>query len=287
MTSFLKPQGILIPIGGAEDRGEEKHPRLPFEERGVLKHLLDEAKGPESKVVYVTSASSIPHEVGPTYAAGFAKLGCNDMKHYHITEPKECDGSKLLRDFAEADIIMFSGGNQSKLPKKIGRTKLHELLKNRYQNDKVVIAGTSAGAMAMSENMIAGGSPSEAFYKGSVKMKSGFGLIPNLIIDTHFVKRGRFGRLAEAVAKYPSCVGIGLAEDTGVIIKDGNHFTVIGSGMAIVMDPRTLTHNNHKVLETGTLMSMTGLTTHFLANGDQFNLSDHSTQVLPIDSSFI
>jgi cyanophycinase len=287
IMSDLKPRGVLIPIGGGEDRGAELKSKLSFEEKGVLHHVLNQAKGANSKVVLVTSASSIPDEVFADYEHGFSRLGCKSLTHYHIQSKEECAQPELLKDFADADVIMFSGGNQAKLPKYIGDTKLHTLLKDRYQNEPVVIAGTSAGAMAMSEKMVAGGSASEAFVKGAVNMKEGFGLIPELVIDTHFVRRGRFGRLAEAVAINPNCVGIGLAEDTGVIIKGGDHFTVIGSGMAIVMDPRTVSHNNHERLETGTLISMTGLTTHFLSNGDIFSITDHTVEVLPIDAAYI
>ncbi|MCF8275195.1 MAG: cyanophycinase [Flavobacteriales bacterium] len=287
MSSHSKPRGVLVPIGGGEDRGEETAPALPFEKKGVLKHVLDKAKGAQSKVVLVTSASSIPKEVSEAYRAGFKRLGCENLVHYHMVEKAECNEETLLKDFAEADVVMFSGGNQSKLPLRIRKTKLHQLLKERYWNDTLVIAGTSAGAMAMSEFMVAGGSASEAFVKGAVHMRTGLGFIPELIIDTHFVRRGRFGRLAEAVAIHPQCVGIGLAENTGVIIEDGDHFTVIGSGMAILMDPRSVKHNNHSILKEGTLMSMTNLTTHFLSNGDKFRLSDHSTEVLPMGQSFI
>lgn len=280
-------RGVLIPIGGAEDRGEEETPNLPFETKGVLKHVLSQANGLDSKIVVVTSASKMPVEVAAQYFHGFGRLGCKNVKHYHIVAKEECEDSALLKDFEEADIVYFSGGNQSRLPRFIGKTSLHDLLSKRYAEDSLVIAGTSAGAMAMSKKMIAGGSASEAFYKGAVKMRKGFGLVPELIIDTHFVRRGRFGRLAEAVARNPKCIGIGLAEDTGVIIRDGNSFRVIGSGMAIVMDPRTLTHNNHSILPEGTLLSMTGLTTHFLANGDRFSITDHTVEVLPVNEAFI
>ena len=287
MSAENRPKGFLIPIGGGEDRGEEMEPRLPFEEKGVLKHVLDQAKGKGSKVVLVTSASSIPKEVAAAYEFGFKRLGCGNLIHYHITDKAECNSASLLADFGAADVVMFTGGNQAKLPKRIGKTQLHELLLQRYRHEPLVIAGTSAGAMAMSAFMVAGGSASEAFFKGAVQMKTGFGFIPGLIIDTHFVRRGRFGRLAEAVAINPTCVGIGLAEDTGVIIEGGDYFKVIGSGMAIVMDPRSVTHNNHRLLKEGTLMSMTNLTTHLLSNGDKFRLSDHSTEVLPMGQSFI
>jgi cyanophycinase len=287
MRREIQGAGLLIPIGGGEDRGEETDPILPFEEKGVLKHVLTLANGVDSRVVLVTSASSIPDEVSEQYRDGFKRLGCKSLCHYHITSKEECEDEKLLKTFSKADIVMFSGGNQSRLPKFIGKTSLHKLLMDRYSNEGLVIAGTSAGAMAMSKFMIAGGSASESLVKGAVRMKRGFGFIPGLIIDTHFVRRGRFGRLAEAVAKYPNCLGIGLAEDTGVVIQSEREFRVIGSGMAIVMDPRTLKHNNHELLEPGTPLSMTGMTVHFLANGDTFSLEDNQVKVLPMSADFI
>ena len=182
---------------------------------------------------------------------------------------------------------MFSGGNQSKITDKIGGTTIHSILLDRFEKEKgFVIAGTSAGAMVMVKQMIAGGSATESFVKGAVNMYKGLGLIPSLIIDTHFIKRGRFGRISEAVAQYPKLIGLGLAEDTGLIIKD-NCFEVIGSGMVIVFDGRKIKHNNHKVLSEGTPMSLTNMKTHILSNGDRFNIKKKKVEVLPIEAPFI
>ena len=150
-----------------------------------------------------------------------------------------------------------------------------------------MIAGTSAGAMAMAKEMISGGSSTEAFIKGAVQMSQGLELLPEVIIDTHFIQRGRFGRQSEAVAKFPNLLGIGLAEDTGLIIKNGKEFEVIGSGMIIVFDPQNVTHNNEKVLKQGTPMTMTNLIVHVLANGDRFNIETRQVKVLPIESPFV
>jgi cyanophycinase len=136
--------------------------------------------------------------------------------------------------------------------------------------------------MAMSHEMIAGGSSKEALLKGAVLMNKGLGLIPGMVIDTHFVRRGRFGRLAEAVATYPNLIGVGLAEDTGLVISHNDEFRIIGSGMVIVMDASQLTHNAHEVLAPGTPMSMSNLITHILAIGDKFTLNDRKITVLPI-----
>jgi cyanophycinase len=141
--------------------------------------------------------------------------------------------------------------------------------------------------MAMAQEMIAGGSSSESLVKGAVQMSNGLALIPKLIIDTHFVRRGRFGRLAEAVAAFPETIGIGLAEDTGVIIKSNNEFTVIGAGLVMILDPSRMAHNNHAVLKKGTPMSLSNLVTHILANGDKFMLDKRSIKVLPLLDDFV
>jgi len=135
--------------------------------------------------------------------------------------------------------------------------------------------------------MIAGGSATEAFIKGAVTMYKGLSLIPELIIDTHFIQRGRFGRVSEAIAKFPTKLGIGLAEDTGMIIKNGNDCTVIGSGMVIVFDGSNLTHNNEKVLSEGTPMTIANMTVHVLSNGDRYDITNKKVSVLPIEAPFI
>ncbi|HOO10721.1 MAG TPA: cyanophycinase [Cyclobacteriaceae bacterium] len=287
MTENRSIKGILIPIGGNEDKGTTGKSRANFLEKGILSHILQEAKGKGSKVVVIPIASNIPDEVGENYIKAFGKLGCKDISVLRITRRGQSDGKEVLRLIGQADCIMFSGGNQSRISHKIKDTAFHRILLQRFEDEPLVIAGTSAGAMAMATEMIAGGSSSEALQKGAVKMKKGLGLIPGLIIDTHFVRRGRFGRLAEALAKYPDKVGVGLAEDTGLIIKNRNEFRVIGSGMVIVMDPANLTHNSYQQLQAGTPMSMSNLTTHILANGDRFNLDNREIEVLPIAASFV
>ena len=283
-------KGTLIPIGGNEDKGfedDEIH-RLDYIEEGILAHVVEEAGGIDAKIVVIPTASSIPIEVGENYKAAFSTLGCNNIQVLNIKSKADAENAKIIKSVENADCVMFSGGNQSKISEHIGNTSLHSILNNRYKNENgFVIAGTSAGAMAMANEMIAGGSSKKAFNKGAVLMKKGLGLIPELIIDTHFIQRGRFGRISEAVAKFPNLIGIGLAEDTGMIIKNGEVCTVIGSGMAIVFDGNNLTHNNEKILEKGTPMTMTGLKVHVLSNGDHFNIKNRNVKVLPIEAPFI
>jgi len=282
-------KGTLIPIGGNEDKGsiEKEIYTLDFVEEGILYHVVKESGGNNALIVVIPTASSIPDEVGANYLDAFHKLGCTNVQVLDIRERTQSNEAANLELISRADCVMFSGGDQSKIVDKIGNTKMHDLLMKRYVEEDFVIAGTSAGAMCMSTEMVAGGSSTEAFYKGAVYMRDGMNFIPELIIDTHFVRRGRFGRLAESVAKFPNLLGIGLAEDTGLIIKNCNEITVIGSGMAILFDPSDLTHNNEKILDEGTPMTMSNLVVHILSNSDQFDISARRVHILPVDADFI
>jgi len=285
-----KYKGTLIPIGGNEDKGSDVNEMytLEFIDEGILYHVVKEAGGIDAKIVIIPTASSIPLEVGQNYIEAFTTLGCKNLTVLDIRSKEDSEKQESIDLIKSANCIMFSGGNQSKITDKIGGTTIHDVLIDRYKNESgFVIAGTSAGAMAMASQMIAGGSATEAFVKGAVTMYNGLGLIPELIIDTHFIRRGRFGRQSEAVAKHPNLIGIGLAEDTGMIIKNGNDCTVIGSGMTIVFDGSQLTHNNEKNLKEGTPMTMANLKVHVLSNSDQYDIKLRKVTVLPIEAPFI
>ncbi len=284
-----KIKGTLIPIGGNEDKGIEGDEMytLEFIDEGILYHVVKEAGGTNANIVVIPTASSIPVEIGENYLTAFNTLGCKNVQVLDIRSKEDSETQHAIDLVQNANCIMFSGGDQSKIANKIGGTIIHDILLHRYKNEEgFVIAGTSAGAMAMAKEMIAGGSATESFIKGAVNMYKGLSLIPELIIDTHFIKRGRFGRISEAVAQFPKLIGLGLAEDTGLIIKN-NCFEIIGSGMVIVFDGRKIKHNNHNILEEGTPMSLTNLKTHILSNGDRFNIKKKKVEVLPIEAPFI
>lgn len=283
------PKGTLIPIGGNEDKGavvSEQH-SLDFISEGILYQVVKESGGPGGLFVVIPTASSIPEEVGENYLAAFDKLGCKNVEIVDIRKKEDADLPNYLELVEKANCVMFSGGDQSKITDKIEGTLLHDILARRYQNDSnFVIAGTSAGAMVMSKEMIAGGSSTESFVKGAVLLYYGLGLIPNVMIDTHFIQRGRFGRVSEAVAIHPSLLGIGLAEDTGLIIKHGNEMKVIGSGMVIVFDGQHITHNNHNRLKENTPLTITDLRVHVLSHSDRFLLKERRVEPLPMQVAF-
>ena len=278
----MKAKGILIPIGGNEDKGIDTSEifHLEFILDGILSRVVKESGGVDALIIIIPTASSIPKEVGENYLLAFGKLGCTNLRVMDIREREQSEDKDNIKLMKKASCVMFSGGNQSKITDKIGGTSLHKIMSDRYKNEAFVIAGTSAGAMCMSAEMITGGGIKEAFTKGATSMGSGMSFIPDLVIDSHFIRRGRFGRLAEAVAKFPKIIGIGLAEDTGLVIKDDT-FEVIGSGMVIVFNARKVKHNNRNSVPEGSPMSLTNLKTHILANGDRFNLIKKKVIVSP------
>jgi cyanophycinase len=282
----MNSKGTLIPIGGNENKGVGTKEIFHTEkiEKGILSRVVKESGGVESLIVVIPTASSIPAEVSQNYKKAFGKLGCKNVQIANIRCREHSEKQEYIELIKKADCVMFSGGNQSEIINKIKDSTIHRILANRYQNSSLVIAGTSAGAMCMSEEMITGGRHKEAFVKGAVGMAKGMGFLPKVVIDSHFIRRGRFGRLAEAVAKFPHLVGIGLAEDTGLVIKECNTVEIIGSGMVIIFDPGELEHNTERFVYPGELMSVTNLKTHILAEGDIFNIEKHQVKILHVET---
>ena len=285
----MNPKGTLIIIGGNEDKGietsEQNH--LEFIEQSILAHVVRESGGTDANIVIIPTASRIPDQVAENYLEAFGSLGCKNLSVVDIRKRQDSDNPEYIELVKNAHCIMFSGGNQSKITQKIGGTALHQLLLERYKNEKLVIAGTSAGAMCMSNEMITGGGVKEFFNKGSVKMNEGLNLIPDLIIDSHFIRRGRFGRLAEAVARFPNLLGVGLAENTALVVKNCRTFQVIGSGMVILFDGSELEINDRNEREIGQEMTISNLKTHVLAQGYKFNIKKRSIKVVPMDSQML
>ena len=226
--SIMIPKGKLIAIGGAEDKGtdlekgEVFRSNLNFFELGILRRIVEVAGGTEARLEVITTASTIPYEVGENYLNAFGKIGCTDIGVIHIRNREDALNEEYIQRISTCAGVMFSGGNQLRLTAIFGGTKFLEIIKNRYLTENFLIAGTSAGAMAMSNTMIYEGNATRAHLKGEVKITTGLGFMDQVIFDSHFEKRGRFARLAQAVSGNPSCIGIGLGEDTGMLITQGN-----------------------------------------------------------------
>lgn len=277
---MFQPLGKLIAIGGNVDKGTDpegaaSHQAVNFFSSGILKRIITESsKGVDSKIEVITTASMIPEEVGRNYEDAFRRLGCKNVGQVHIRNREDAQSDEYINRIAAADTVMFTGGNQLRLSSIFGGTKIARLLKDRYNNEPFVIAGTSAGAMVMSNPMIYGGESHESLMKGEVHITTGLGLIENVIIDTHFVKRGRFGRLAQSVAANPGCLGIGLGDDTGVLIRNGHHIETVGSGLVLIFDGHNIGHTNIADLPEGYPIAIEGLIVHVLAKGYMYDLTE-------------
>ncbi len=275
---MIYPLGHLVAVGGAEDKGTDLEKgilhrnRLNFFELGILKNIvgLIGAEGPSVEVI--TTASSIPDEVAPNYKEAFEKLGCMNVGHMRIRNREDAAQAEYMERLNACNCIMFSGGNQLRLSSIFGGTNFLERLKQRYQEGNFLIAGTSAGAMAMSNTMIYEGNAALATLKGEVKITTGLGLLQNVIIDTHFDQRGRFSRLAQAVAGQPGTIGIGLGEDTGITVSLGHEIKAIGSGSVVIIDGKNIEHNNIADIEFGMPISVENIIVHIMSKGDTYDL---------------
>lgn len=284
----MVPKGKLVIIGGAVDLGTSlsynediNHPHyIKFFERGILKRMITEsAKGEDSIVEVITTASKIPEIVGNEYIKSFRQLQVERVNVMNITIREEAKSSEVIERMKRADIVMLSGGDQLRLSAILGGTELHRILKKKYQEEDFVVAGTSAGAAAASTNMIYRGSSSEALLKGEVQITGGLGLLNNVIIDTHFVQRGRIGRLFYAVASNPGMLGIGLGEDAGLLITGGRSMEAIGSGLTILVDGRYINETSIYDVEIGSPVSIDNLKVHVMSIYDRYDLQKHTLTI--------
>jgi cyanophycinase len=270
-------KGKLLAIGGAEDKGTDLETgqihrnNLNFFELGILRRIVDEIGGEEKRIEVITTASMIPVEVGENYMHAFSKIGCTQIGLMHIRNRADASNEEYLERLKNCDAVMFSGGNQLRLTTTFGGTKFLEIVLQRYNDEETfLVAGTSAGAMAMSNTMIYEGNAAKAHLKGEVKITKGLGFMDDVIFDSHFEKRGRFGRLAQAVSSNPSCIGIGLGEDTGVLISDGNKMEAIGSGLVVILDGHDIRHSNIADIPDGCPISIENMKVHFLEKGNGY-----------------
>lgn len=268
------PKGCLIPVGGAEDKeaGLDN-----FFEMGILKMIISQIpEGEEPRIEVITTASGDPDDTFNDYKEGFNKLGCQNVGHLNIRTRAEAELPKNLERLEACNCVMMSGGDQLRLSTIFGGTSALRLITKRYEGEQFVVAGTSAGAMVMSNPMIYEGRAERANRKGEVKIVSGFGLLDDVIIDTHVDKRGRFSRLAQAVAAQPGALGVGLGEDTGLMVTKGRQMEVIGSGSIILIDGRSIACTNIADIDAGEPITVQNLAVHILAAGDHYDIAKRS-----------
>lgn len=284
----MKAVGKLMIIGGAVNKGsfsetdydQNIEKNLNFFERGILRKVINESRLKENSVIeIITTASQIPQIVGPEYKKAFEFLGAKNVNILDITNRDQANSDAITARATAADVVMFTGGDQLRLTSILGGTRFHDIILQKYQEENFIYAGTSAGAAAASENMIYQGSSSEALLKGEIKTTQGLGFIENVIVDTHFVQRGRIGRLFQAVVNNPRTLGIGLGEDTGLFI-DKDIMTAIGSGLVILVDGRFIKDTNLTNVQLGQPISIDNLIVHVLSQNDFYDLKSKDLTIV-------
>ncbi len=284
----MRPVGKLMIIGGAVNKGsfaetdydQNVEKNLNFFERGILRKIINESRLKEDSIIeIITTASQIPQIVGPEYKKAFEFLGVKNVKILDIQNREQANSDAIVERANSADVVMFTGGDQLRLTSILGGTRFHDAILRKYQEEDFIYAGTSAGAAAASENMIYQGTSHEALLKGEIKTTQGLGFMENVIVDTHFVQRGRIGRLFQAVVNNPRTLGIGLGEDTGLYI-DGDCMTAIGSGLVILVDGRFIKDTNLTNIELGQPISIDNLIVHVMSQNDYYDLKTKNLTIV-------
>jgi cyanophycinase len=261
-------RGPLIIIGGHEDKEGD---------RTILREVARHLDG--GRLVLATVASHEPEGYFEAYQTAFADLGVTDLVELYVGERAETIDPEKLRMFEGAAGVFFSGGDQLRISSQIGDTPVEQRIREIHERGGL-IAGTSAGASVMSETMLVKGTSGESHRIGDLHMAPGLGLVRNAIIDQHFAERGRFGRLLGAVAHNPRELGIGIDEDTALVVE-GSRFEVIGSGCVSVVDGAGITHSNIAEARPERALSMYDVRIHVLGTGDAFDLGSRRPAKAP------
>ena len=291
MNACPEPAGILVIIGGKEDKGagdkngkenkgegdknstEEKDNKENDENEtpeGILKHFIALTEKDNPHIEVITSASSEGDESFEDYTKAFKKLKVKNLGHIHHKTRKEMLDDGLTERVNNADAFFLTGGDQLLLTSLYGGSKFLTLLKERYIKDKIVIAGTSAGAMALSTPMIYAGNKEKQQITGAIKITTGLEFIRDVCIDTHFIDRARFIRMAQVIATNPTSVGIGIEEDTAIIVRKGNEAEIIGNGVVTVIEGFEISSSNITEFGAGEKVVICDLRVHLLAKGSMY-----------------
>jgi len=257
------PKGLLVAIGGKEDKENDLQ---------ILSTVMSLANKEKKKIEIITTASQHPEEVGSDYYRIFTKDPNHTVGLLHISTREQAADVSFLERISEADVIFFTGGDQLRITSILGGSPIEGEILRRYREEFCIIAGTSAGASAMSKTMINGGDSREALRKGTINVSSGIGLVDNAIIDTHFVERGRFSRLMQTVSMNPRNTGIGLGEDSGIVIEDGCILKAIGGGITVILDGQNLEYTNVANINSDESIAIENLVIHTIVDGYGYDL---------------
>jgi cyanophycinase len=251
----------LFIIGGAEDR---------VGRASLLRQFVKLAGGRRSRLVLVPTASSFQDEVVDSYTEAFTRLGAPGVSVVNPATRAEAHDPDLMAMVDDATGVFISGGSQLRLSQLLPGTPLGEAL-HRAHDRGAVIGGTSAGASIMSDFMISMGDEGIMPRQRASQISAGLGLVRGVVVDQHFDQRSRYGRLMSVIAPSPHLLGIGIDEDTAMVVTDGREFTVRGSGAVFVVDCTTAVTDAPDA-RAGAPMLVSGATVHTLPAGATFDL---------------
>lgn len=255
-------KGSLIIIGGHEDK---KH------EMTILKEVaapLNRAKG---KLLIITVATHLPKVTAKDYMEVFTRLGVKNIDVLDIRTRADAYSDVNVDKIKDSSAVFFTGGDQLRITSQIGGSPVSFEIRELFKDGGTVV-GTSAGAAAMPDTMLFSGSGDESHEISALGMAPGLGLIEGVVIDSHFAERGRMGRLLGAVAQNPKNLGIGIDEDTAIVVKSGEVFEVLGSGAIYVVDGTGISYSGlSEHMAEGTL-SVYDVKLHVLTHGDSFDM---------------
>jgi cyanophycinase len=249
-------------IGGGEDKSKE---------RRVLTNFFTLAGSHQARIAVIPAASTQPDQAGTLYQALFRDLGASEIEVFHIRSRAEAQDSGRVAALQQVSAIFLSGGNQLRLMSLLGGTPMAQAIR-RLNADGVVVAGTSAGASALSQHMVAFGRAGEWPSQRMVQLTPGLGLTNRVVIDQHFQNRGRTGRLLIAVAYNPFIIGLGIDEDTAVILDPQNRLRIIGRSSVVIVDGGELGYTNVGDVQRHGAVTITNIRLHVLTDGFGYDL---------------
>jgi cyanophycinase len=263
-------EGHVIVIGGAEDK---------VRDRLILGRFVALAGGPDARIAVISSASSLGPIAGETYKRIFTELGASEVWPIHATSRAQANEETNARTVADATGVFMTGGNQLRLSSTLGGTLMAQAILERHRHGSV-IAGTSAGASAMSSHMVAFGASGGTPKQRMVQMAAGLGLLPNVIVDQHFQQRNRLGRLLATIAQNPSLLGLGVDEDTAGVVGPDLVLEVIGRRSVTIVDGQASETDAWEVRAHRPLM-ISGVVLHSLPAGYRFDLRKRARVAAP------
>lgn len=256
-------------IGGAEDR---KH------DMTVLRRFVELCGTHLPEIAVLTGASAFPEDTWRSYQRAFLSLGAGRCVHVDLRSKAQADDARAVESILQADGVFMTGGDQRRLLSVVGDTATEGALQDAYREHGACIGGTSAGAAALSRHMLAEGRHPLRPQKHAARLDTGLGLLPGAIIDQHFWQRRRFGRLLSALAEEPEQLGVGVDEDTALIIDPGRSIEVVGRGMVTVLDGRRMNTNVQEVA-TRERLEMLGVRLHMLPAGNLYAVCETGCQM--------